>query len=189
MAGRHADRNGDWPYHERKDGSWAPCASNPCRLHSSDGVMASSAEQARSIAHGRGDGDACEPDIPFEDISCFSVPNDVDERHVDELEKSILKHGWRGAPILVDEQAGMCISGSHRMAALQRILDKDEMDDVLQMDVAYDVGDLVDKWTVDNTVDGWCPSFPYDSLGEVFKGTEVERWKDSLEWGYDPDDD
>lgn len=75
------------------------------------------------------------------------------------------------------------------MAALQRILDKDEMDDVLQMDVAYDVGDLVDKWTVDNTVDGWCPSFPYDSLGEVFKGTEVERWKDSLEWGYDPDDD
>ena len=42
---------GNWPYHETRSGNWAPCASNPCRRHSSGDIMATSPEDAYAKAH------------------------------------------------------------------------------------------------------------------------------------------
>ena len=50
------------------------------------------------------------------------------------------------------------------------------------MDVAYDAHDMVqDRYGRNTDDDGCCPSFPYDGLHEVFDGTPVERWHDSME--------
>ena len=54
--------------------------------------------------------------------------------------------------------------------------------DVSDMEVAYDAHDMVqDRYGRNTDDDGCCPSFPYDGLHEVFDGTPVERWHDSME--------
>ena len=37
---------GTWPYHQKRNGDWVACDSNPCRRHSSGDIMATSPEDA-----------------------------------------------------------------------------------------------------------------------------------------------
>lgn len=171
---------GSWPYHRKTDGGWVRCASNPCRLHPY-AVKADSPSMAARIVEGDGTvGGWCEPELTFTDIMEFSVPNDVDEGHVRQLAESIRRNGWRGAPIIVDAESGLCVTGSHRMAALRLLNEEDDEDlDLQDMEVAYDAHDIIQDWYERNTDD----TFPYDRLRDVFEGTPVERWRDSMaEW-------
>lgn len=175
--------DGGWPYHEKNDGTWVRCASNPCSHHP-DAVIADSPASADRIIHGdESVGGWCEPELTFNDIMAFSVPNEVDESHVRSLAESIRRNGWRGAPIIVDAESGNCITGSHRMAALKLLDEEDEEDlDIADMEIAYNAHDIIQDWYERNTDgDGFFPSFPYDRLREVFKGTPVERWRESIE--------
>ena len=120
-------------------------------------------------------------EMTYMQISCYATPNDTDRKHVDEIAQSILKHGWDGAPILVDSVQGICLTGSHRMAALQHLADDTDLD-VDDMTVALDVHDILEDWYASqdpDTVD----ELPLDNLSAIFAGTEVEEYKDQLpEW-------
>ena len=80
----------------------------------------------------------------YEDIKCLPLVNDVDEKKVSEIKKSILKNGWQGAPILYTNLG--LVTGSHRLAALQEIEENGEDDDVLFENIAEDVTDIVNDY-------------------------------------------
>lgn len=120
-------------------------------------------------------------EMTYMQISCYATPNDTDRKHVDEIAQSILKHGWDGAPILVDSVQGVCLTGSHRMAALQHLADDTDMD-VDDMTVALDVHDILEDWYDSQDPDD-VDELPLDNLRAIFAGTEVEEYKDQLpEW-------
>ncbi|QIG78221.1 hypothetical protein BIBE0010001c01_00035 [Bifidobacterium phage BigBern1] len=120
-------------------------------------------------------------EMTYMQISCYATPNDTDRKHVDEIAQSILRHGWDGAPILVDSVQGICLTGSHRMAALQHLADDTDMD-VDDMTVALDVHDILEDW-YDSQDPETVDELPLDNLSAIFKGTEVEEYKDQLpEW-------
>lgn len=120
-------------------------------------------------------------EMTYMQISCYATPNDTDRKHVDEIAQSILRHGWDGAPILVDSVQGICLTGSHRMAALQHLADDTDMD-VDDMTVALDVHDILEDW-YDSQDPETVDELPLDNLRAIFAGTEVEEYKDQLpEW-------
>lgn len=120
-------------------------------------------------------------EMTYMQISCYATPNDTDSKHVDEIAQSILRHGWDGAPILVDSVQGFCLTGSHRMAALQHLADDTDMD-VDDMTVALDVHDILEDW-YDSQDPDTIDELPLDNLSAIFAGTEVEKYKDQLpEW-------
>lgn len=59
-TGTSRKHNGEWPYHEDPHGDWVACSSNPCKLHSSGDIMATSPEdafaKADKLAHPEGGG-------------------------------------------------------------------------------------------------------------------------------------
>ena len=120
-------------------------------------------------------------EMTYMQISCYATPNSTDRKHVDEIAQSILKHGWDGAPILVDSVQGICLTGSHRMAALQHLADDTDMD-IDDMTVALDVHDIIEDWYDSQDPDA-VDELPLDNLRAIFAGTEVEEYKDQLpEW-------
>lgn len=120
-------------------------------------------------------------EMTYMQISCYATPNDTDRKHVDEIAQSILRHGWDGAPILVDSVQGICLTGSHRMAALQHLADDTDMD-VDDMTVALDVHDILEDW-YDSQDPETVDELSLDNLRAIFEGTEVEEYKDQLpEW-------
>ena len=120
-------------------------------------------------------------EMTYMQISCYATPNSTDRKHVDEIARSILKHGWDGAPILVDSVQGICLTGSHRMAALQHLADDSDMD-VDDMTVALDVHDILEDWYDSQDPDA-VDELPLDNLRTIFAGTEIEEYKDQLpEW-------
>lgn len=125
----------------------------------------------------------------FDEIG-FELINDVDENKVQDLVENMLNEGWKGAPILYHSSIGL-ITGSHRMAALNKIeemYDNDELTEKQtemaemidsEQDYALDVTEIVDDWMEENPEEG----FEFDSIGMIFEGTEVEEWKDEIaEW-------
>ena len=117
-------------------------------------------------------------EMTYMQISCYATPNSTDPKHVDEIARSILEHGWDGAPILVDSVQGFCLTGSHRMAALEQLAENADMD-VDDMTVALDVHDILEDWYDSHDMD----ELPLDNLRAIFGGTEVEQYKDQLaEW-------
>lgn len=118
----------------------------------------------------------------------FAGINDVDNKKVQSLVNSMLTEGWKGAPILYHNSIGL-ITGSHRMAALDKIeemYDNDELtDEQIEMveridneqEYALDVTEIVDDWMEENPEQG----FEFDDIGMIFEGTEVEKWKDEIE--------
>lgn len=55
------------------------------------------------------------------DIIWYNRINETDADRVDSIKKSIMRDGWKGAPILVCESLGLLITGSHRLQALKSI--------------------------------------------------------------------
>lgn len=120
-------------------------------------------------------------EMTYMQVSCYATPNGTDGRHVDEIAQSILKHGWDGAPILVDSVQGFCLTGSHRMAALRKLADNTDMD-VDDMTVAVDVHDILEDW-YDRQDPDIAAELPLDNLRSIFEDTEIEAYKDQLpEW-------
>lgn len=120
----------------------------------------------------------------------YGAINGIDNKKVDEIVESILANGWKGAPILTHESIGL-ITGSHRAKALEKIADMYDNDELTeeQMEVAdevslneeyaLDVTEIVNEWLENNPNE----NFEFDSLGVIFKGTEIEKWKNEIpEW-------
>jgi len=113
--------------------------------------------------------------------------NETDENKVEELVNTILRNGWVGAPILYHTSIGL-ITGSHRSEALRVIAEMYDNEDLTEGqkaivakideddEYALDVTDIVDEWVEDND-----EQIEYDSLGRLFEGTEVEKYKDEIE--------
>lgn len=80
----------------------------------------------------------------YEDIQSLPMVNEVDEKKVSEIKKSILENGWQGAPILYTNLG--LVTGSHRLAALQEIAETGEDDDVLFEDIAEEYKDEIREW-------------------------------------------
>lgn len=117
----------------------------------------------------------------YEDIKCLPLVNDVDEKKVSEIKESILKNGWEGAPILYTDMG--LVTGSHRLAALQKIEEDDDVidDDVLFEDIAEDVTDIINDYCEKNDMTWEDLDFSY--LREIFAGTWVDEYKDEIrEW-------
>lgn len=124
----------------------------------------------------------------WEIIDCDPV-NGTDKKKVDRLADDILKNGWNGPPVLVEGTS--LISGSHRRAALQKLLNigdystADRIDKILSDDsIGEDVSDIMDDWRVrmENEY-GFITNTPYDDLSRIFEGTRVEEYKKDLaEW-------
>ena len=110
------------------------------------------------------------------EISSLPMANDVDEKKVSEIKESILKNGWKGAPILYTNLG--LVTGSHRLAALREI---EEDDDVLFEDVAEDVTDIIDDYC--ESQDTYWDELDFSNLREIFASTWVEEYKDEIrEW-------
>ena len=107
------------------------------------------------------------------DISSLPLVNDVDGNKVSEIKKSILKNGWKGAPILYTNMG--LVTGSHRLAALREIEETEDDDDVLFEDVAEDVTDIVNDYCEKNDMTWDELDFSY--LREIFAGTWVEEYE------------
>lgn len=107
------------------------------------------------------------------DISSLPTINEVNHDKVSEIKKSILKNGWKGAPILYTNMG--LVTGSHRLAALQEIEESGEDDDVLFENVAEDVTDIVNDYCEKNDMTWDELDFSY--LREIFAGTWVEEYE------------
>ena len=77
-------------------------------------------------------------------VKCLPLVNDVDEKKVSEIKKSILENGWQGAPILYTNMG--LVTGSHRLAALREIEETEDDDDVLFENIAEDVTDITNDY-------------------------------------------
>lgn len=136
-------------------------------------------------------------ELTYQDIQCLSEINETETDKVESLIASMLENGWQGAPILVIDGFGL-LTGSHRMAALKTIANRDgngEYDDdddlstrvyelLNETDLALDVTDLVnDAFAAYEEENGETPDLEFDSIGWMFEGTEVEEWKNEIaEW-------
>lgn len=109
------------------------------------------------------------------EISSLPMVNDVDEKKVSEIKESILKNGWKGAPILYTNLG--LVTGSHRLAALREIEEDDDVldDDVLFENIAEDVTDIVNDYCEKNDMTWDELDFSY--LREIFAGTWVEEYE------------
>lgn len=125
----------------------------------------------------------------FDELA-FPGINNVKEEKVQKLVDSMLNEGWKGAPILHHNSIGL-ITGSHRMEALNRIeelyeddkLSEKQIETVEQIDESrdyeLDVTDIIDDWIDENPE----KEMEFDELGAIFKGTEIEEWKNEIaEW-------
>lgn len=113
------------------------------------------------------------------DISSLPTVNEVDQSKVEEIKKSILKNGWKGAPILYTNMG--LVTGSHRLAALQEIEETGEDDDVLFEDVAEDVTDIINDYC--SSHDTYWDELDFSSLRDIFSGTWIEEYADNIdEW-------
>lgn len=114
------------------------------------------------------------------DILYYSQINDTDINRVAEIVESIRNNGWVGAPILVFEAAGMLITGSHRLTALNTLYDEGfDIDDL--GDVAEPVDDIINAWCEEN--DTCIDDIRFDCLSDIFTGTWIEQYKDEIvEW-------
>lgn len=115
----------------------------------------------------------------YEEIRSLPMVNEVDEKKVSEIKESILKNGWKGAPILYTNLG--LVTGSHRLAALREIEETGEDDDVLFEDVAEDVTEIIDEYC--SSHDTYWDELDFSSLRDIFSGTWVEEYADSIdEW-------
>lgn len=120
--------------------------------------------------------------MTYTEISCFAPINNTDATRVEEIAESIKKNGWVGAPILVSESLGQLITGSHRLAAIQSVIENDwdfDADDL--GDIAEDIDGIINAYCEENdcTID----QLPYDNLSLVFAGTWVEEYAAGMvEW-------
>lgn len=113
------------------------------------------------------------------DISSLPTVNEVDQNKVEEIKKSILENGWLGAPILYTNMG--LVTGSHRLAALQEIEETGEDDDVLFENIAEDVTDIINDYCESH--DTYWDELDFSSLRDIFSGTWVEEYADSIdEW-------
>lgn len=110
------------------------------------------------------------------EIKSLPMVNEVDQNKVEEIKESILKDGWKGAPILYTNLG--LVTGSHRLAALQKI---EEDDDVLFEDIAEDVTDIINSYCEEH--DTYWDELDFSNLREIFSGTWVEQYQNELnEW-------
>ncbi len=115
----------------------------------------------------------------YEDIKSLPTINEVNHDKAEEIKKSVLENGWKGAPILYTNMG--LVTGSHRLAALQEIEETGEDDDVLFENIAEDVTDIVNDYCEKNDMTWDELDFSY--LREIFVGTWVEEYKDEIrEW-------
>lgn len=113
------------------------------------------------------------------EISSLPTVNDVNHDKVEALKKSILSNGWKGAPILYTNMG--LVTGSHRLAALQKIEETGEDDDVLFENIAEDVTDIIDDYC--ESQDTYWDELDFSNLREIFASTWVEEYKDEIrEW-------
>lgn len=113
------------------------------------------------------------------EISSLPMVNFVDRNKVEKIKESILKNGWKGAPILYTDLG--LVTGSHRLAALQKIEETGEDDDVLFEDIAEDVTDIINSYCEEHDI--YWDELDFGNLGEIFAGTWVEEYKDEIrEW-------
>lgn len=122
----------------------------------------------------------------FSKINNFDLLNKVDDAKVNEILNSLLANGWKGAPVLYCDYG--LVTGSHRLAALRKInamlddADGDEFNklyDILDSVEALDVTDIINRYCEDN--DYTYLDIDFSFLGNVFKGTEVEQYKNEIE--------
>lgn len=115
----------------------------------------------------------------YEDIKSLPTINEVNHDKVEEIKKSILENGWQGAPILYTNMG--LVTGSHRLAALQEIEETGEDDDVLFEDIAEDVTDIINSYCEERDI--YWDELDFSSLRDIFSGTWVEEYADSIdEW-------
>ncbi len=111
------------------------------------------------------------------------LTHEVNEEKVNELVKDILENGWKGAPVIFF--TGGILTGNHRTAALRKIAEMYENEKLTEEqekrmkdldssdDYYYDA-----EWIMEEK-EGI--EWDYDSLGNLFEGTELEEWKDEIE--------
>lgn len=119
--------------------------------------------------------------MTYQNIEFMSPINALDENHVAEIAESIRENGFQGCPILILND--QLLTGSHRLAALNRLADEGFDVDGLG-DIAEDVTDIVNEsMAAYEEENGWCPDLAYDDIGWVLKGSWVEGYKDEIvEW-------
>lgn len=123
----------------------------------------------------------------FSKIRNLPLVNEVDESKVQALVESMLANGWQGAPILYVADTGL-VTGSHRLAALQRLEEMqadaddarfDRISEILSSPVALDVSDIVNAFCAE--YDYSFDELDFSSLRPIFAGTEVEAYADQIE--------
>lgn len=123
----------------------------------------------------------------YNDIKCLNGINQVDKEKVGELVNSLLQNGWNGEPILYTTLG--LVTGSHRLAALKQLENKywdyeDEIqtkiDDIFENIETIDVTDIINEYCENNDC-SW-DNIDFSSLGHIFKGTEIEQYKNDIEW-------
>ena len=118
--------------------------------------------------------------MTYEEIKGYAPVNNIVSDKVSALAESIKTNGYIGAPILVASVSGVLITGSHRLAALEKLENDGEID-VWSMDVAEDVQDIIDTWCEEN--DASIDDIDFGNLGRVFSGTRIEQYREEIvEW-------
>lgn len=109
----------------------------------------------------------------------YDTINKTEESKVVELMNSIRANGYVGCPILVFGQS--LLTGSHRLEALTRLYDNEEIDDI---ECAEDVSEIVEEKMVAFEEEyGYFNNIEYDNIGWLLEGTEYEKYKQEInEW-------
>ncbi len=124
----------------------------------------------------------------YNNIECLRKVKLTNQEKVNELIASLLSNGWSGVPILYYADLGL-VTGSHRVEALNQLetmqYDVDEetqskIDSILENVEAIEVSDIVDNYCNQNDV-CW-EDLDFSNLGSIFTGTEIEKYKDEIEW-------
>lgn len=123
----------------------------------------------------------------YEEIKNLPIINRTDNNKVNELAESMLKDGWKDSPILYTNLG--LVTGSHRLVALNKLNEmlEDAEDDmyntiseILENVETIDVTDIINDYCEKN--DCGFDNIDFSSLGKIFEGTEIEQYKDEIEW-------
>ncbi len=114
------------------------------------------------------------------EILGYEPVNSTKSDKVNDIAESIKNNGWIGCPILT--WGNTLVTGSHRLAALNKL--DNEGIDISNLDCAVDVTELIDeaiaKFEKENE---YIPDIDYSSIGWLFEGTWVEKYKNEIaEW-------
>lgn len=112
----------------------------------------------------------------IKDIIYYHKVNETNSDIVEELRESIINNGWQGPSILIYEDNGCLVTGSHRIEALKSLAELEEYEDFEIPTI--DVSEYIHQYYEEN---GEWADIDYSCLTWLRNYATEEEWEDMIQ--------